>query len=168
MAGRKTFFSFHYQRDIWKVNIVRNAGVVDFRAARGWRDGSLWEECKRKNDRAIKQLINDGLHGTSVTAVLIGEETAERKYVNYEIEQSLDRGNGLLGVHIHNIRDKQSKVCNRGDVPELLLDNDIPIYDWNRHAFGNWVERAAIRAGKPCSRHQTRDCIMCRIRLALT
>jgi hypothetical protein len=162
MAGRKTFFSFHYQRDIWKVNVVRNVGVIDFRAAAGWRDGSLWEASRRKSDRAIKKLIDQGLHGTSVTVVLIGHETAERAYVNYEIEESLFRGNGLLGVHIHDIADNRGDVHYRGEVPELLLDYDIPIYDWDRYQFGRWVEKAAVFAGKPCSKHQTRSCFLCK------
>jgi hypothetical protein len=49
--------------------------------------------------------IDDQLQSTSVTVVLIGQETASRKYVNYEIEQSHSRGNGLLGVRIHNMKD---------------------------------------------------------------
>ena len=76
---RRVFFSFHYQRDIWRVNQVRNAGIVDAQAAAGWSDASLWEEAKKKGDAAIKKLINDGLVGTSVTVVLIGSQTSERK-----------------------------------------------------------------------------------------
>ncbi len=38
---RKVFFSFHYQRDIWRVNQIRNAGVIDASAAAGWADEDL-------------------------------------------------------------------------------------------------------------------------------
>ena len=27
MPGRSTFFSFHYERDVWRASIVRNSGV---------------------------------------------------------------------------------------------------------------------------------------------
>ena len=57
MAGRRTFFSFHYERDVWRASIVRKAGVVDARAAAGWTDASVREEAKKKGDDAIKRLI---------------------------------------------------------------------------------------------------------------
>src|SRR5579871_2477816 len=101
--ARRVFFSFHYQHDIWKVNIVRNSHIVEGCAAAGFHDASLWEETKKKGDAAIKRLIDRGLENTSVTCVLIGAFTAQRQYVDYEIEQSVKCGNGLLGVHINNI-----------------------------------------------------------------
>lgn len=101
MAGRRTFFSFHYQRDIWRACIIRNTGVVDAQAAAGWADASIWEEAKKKGDAAIKKLINQGLANTTVTVVLIGTQTKNRTYVSYEIEKSIERGNSLLGIYIH-------------------------------------------------------------------
>src|SRR5881397_2946215 len=92
--ARKVFFSFHYERDIWRTNVVRNSGIVEGTAAAGFHDASLWEEAKKKGDAEVKKLIDKGLVGTSVTVVLIGAETANRKFVDYEIEQSIARGNG--------------------------------------------------------------------------
>src|SRR3954462_13232725 len=103
--ARKVFFSFHYERDLWRVNVVRNSGMVEGLSAAGFNDRSLWEETKRRGDDAIKRLIDSGLNGTSVTVVLIGAETASRKYVSYEIENSVARGSGLVGIRIHNIKD---------------------------------------------------------------
>src|SRR5713226_653420 len=96
--ARKVFFSFHYQRDIWRVNQIRNSHVVEGCAAAGFQDASLWEDAKRKGDQAVCALIDRGLEGTSVTTVLIGSETASRRYVDYEIRKSIECGNGLLGV----------------------------------------------------------------------
>src|SRR5882672_10864622 len=96
--ARKVFFSFHYQRDLWRVNVVRNSGVIEGISAAGFHDESLWEDAKKKGEAAVKKLINNGLEGTTVTVVLIGAETAGRKYVSYEIEKSVARGNGILGV----------------------------------------------------------------------
>jgi hypothetical protein len=75
MAGRRTFFSFHYERDVWRASIIRNTGIVDAQAAAGWSDASIWEEAKRKGDDAIRSLIKSGLANTSVTVVLIGAQT---------------------------------------------------------------------------------------------
>ncbi len=89
MPGRRVFFSFHYEQDVWRATNVRNSGKVDAAAAAGWNDASLWEEAKRKGRAEIERLIDDGLRGTSVTAVLIGAETANRPWVKYEIEKSI-------------------------------------------------------------------------------
>jgi hypothetical protein len=140
--ARKVFFSFHYQRDIWRACNVRNSGIVEGQAAAGFSDASIWEEAKKKGDSTIKKMIDDALVGTSVTAVLIGAETAYRKYVNYEIEKSVERGNGILGIRIHNIKDQNEKTDPPGNVPMMLLDGGYSIYTWDRDKFGDWVEDA--------------------------
>ncbi|MGJ7523366.1 TIR domain-containing protein [Variovorax sp. LT1P1] len=40
--------------------------------------------------------IDNQLNGTSVTVVLVGANTHKSKWVKYEIDQSIARGNGLL------------------------------------------------------------------------
>ena len=148
--ARRVFFSFHYERDVWRVSVVRNAWrTKPDRESAGYFDAGIWEEAKKKGDAAIKKLIDDQLVGTSVTAVLIGTETASRTYVQYEIDQSLKRGNGLLGIRIHNIKDKDGKTEPSGANP---LPTGYPIYDWvsdNGYVnLGDWVERAAKKAGR--------------------
>ncbi len=163
MPGRRVFFSFHYKEDVWRASNARNAGQFDARAAAGWTDASLWEETKRKGPAAVRRLIDEGLDGTSVTAVLIGAHTAQRDWVTYEIEQSIIRGNGLLGVRIHNLKDQYGKTSTRGAVPKALAD--YRVYAWDALRFGKWVELAAIDAGKPCLRHQTKKCWRCKFLL---
>jgi len=97
MTGRRVFFSFHYEEDVWRASNARNAGQFDARAAAGWTDASLWEKAKQYGPAEIPRLIDTGLDGTSVTAVLIGAHTAQRDWVTYEIEQSIKRGNGVNG-----------------------------------------------------------------------
>ena len=80
---RRIFFSFHYQRDLWRVNQIRNSGQpwLNKEESYGFWDSSLWESVKRRGVAAIKSLIDEGLHNTGVTVVLIGAETYQRKYV---------------------------------------------------------------------------------------
>lgn len=147
--ARRVFFSFHYERDIWRANVVRNSWITQDRAAAGFFDASLWEEAKRKGDAAIKRMIDNGLLRTSVTAVLIGAETADRGYVRYEIQQSIARGNGLLGVRIHTIGDRMGFADSWGSNP---LPPGAAVFDWksdNGYSnFGIWVEQAARAVGK--------------------
>jgi hypothetical protein len=142
--ARRTFFSFHYQRDIWRANVVRKSGVVIGQAAAGFQDASLWEEAKKKGDAAIKKMIDDALKGTTVTVVLIGAKTAGRKYINYEIEKSIERGNGIIGVHIHNIKNQKGETDVKGDVPFKLKNGGYKVYTWtnNSEKFAKWIEDA--------------------------
>lgn len=161
---RRVFFSFHYELDHWRANPVRNSWVTqDNREAAGFIDAAEWEEVKRNGDAAIKRWINKQLKNTSVTVVLIGSETADRKWVNYEIEQSYERGNGLVGIYIHNIENRLGRTSRKGENP---LDNwhveengrrkyfsDIfNTYYWKHNNgyqnLGNWVEEAAQIAGR--------------------
>jgi hypothetical protein len=148
--ARRVFFSFHYERDVWRASVVRNSWVTKpDRESAGFFDAGMWEEAKKKGDAAIKKLIDDALVGTTVTAVLIGAETSTRTYVKYEIDQSVARGNGLLGIRIHNIRDKDGKADTWGANP---LPSGYSVYDWvNDNGYdnlGTWVEMAARKAGK--------------------
>src|SRR6185295_11928641 len=104
--ARKVFFSFHYGRDLWRVNVVRNSGAIEGFAAAGFHSPSLWDATRRDGDDALQRLINKGLEGTSVTVVLIGAETASRAWISYEIEQSIARKNGILGIRINSVKDK--------------------------------------------------------------
>ena len=147
--ARRVFFSFHYQNDIFRVNVVRKSGVVLGNSAAGFQDASLWEKTKKQGSAAVKKLIDRGLEGTTVTCVLIGQKTANRRYVTYEIEQSVKRGNGLLGIHINGIKDiKGESNFWRGDVPAALEKHNAPIYDWDQNSFGEWVEKAYQRANE--------------------
>jgi len=158
--ARRVFISFHYSRDISRVNIVRNHGVTKggYTEAGFW-DHSLWEETKRRGDEAIKRLINQGLQGTSVTVVLIGRYTAGRKWVDYEIEKSGEKGNGFLGVWINRLGNLDGYTDDRGrnpldgwDLGPKKLSSIYPTYDWvldeGYENFGDWVEEAAVIAGR--------------------
>jgi hypothetical protein len=140
--ARRVFFSFHYQRDIWRVNIVRNSNMIDGAAAAGWHDASLWEEAKKKGDAAVKKLIDDGLRNTSATVVCIGAQTASRKYITYEIEKSIERGNKLLGVRIHHLKDRLGNADMPGLVPSALTKAGAPIITFGTaDALGREVEK---------------------------
>jgi hypothetical protein len=141
--AHRTFFSFHYEQDVWRASVVRNSAQVKSGVDPEFIDASLWEEAKSKGEVAIKKLIDDALVGTSVTAVLIGSDTSSRRWVQYEIDQSLDRGNGLLGIYIHKIKDRDGNTASKGSNP---LPSAYPTYDWvgedGYSNLGTWVDDA--------------------------
>jgi hypothetical protein len=158
-VARRTFFCFHYQNDIFRANVVRNHWVTQRDSNKKYNtrlfwDGSLWEEVKRNGDEAIKAAIDEGLKNTSVTVVLIGEQTYARKYVKYELERSYEDGKGLLGVYIGRIDDIHGNAGINGPNPfdYVWFPNIYRTYYWysdkGYENFSDWVEQAAIDAGR--------------------
>src|SRR5437667_9281658 len=115
--ARRTFFSFHFERDGWRAGQVRNCWVTRDREDAGFWDAAAWESVKKKGNAAVEGWIDDQLKGTSVTVVLIGAETSGREYVGYEIKKSHEKGNGVLGICIHNMKDVNSRTDAKGANP---------------------------------------------------
>lgn len=161
MQTRKVFFSFHYEADAWKASIVRNSNVTKSDND-GYIDKAQWESIKKEGDRSIERWIQSQLIGTSVTVVLIGAETAYRRWVKYEIVESCKKGNALLGIYIHNLKDKLwglqgKKGSNPLDDFQFTLNGNptklsakYQTYDWftndGYHNFSRWIEEAAERS----------------------
>ena len=55
MAKRQVFFSFHFDKDVWRAGQVKNMGVVDNSST--WSSND-WEEVKEKSDTKIKEWID--------------------------------------------------------------------------------------------------------------
>lgn len=161
--ARKAFFSFHYERDVWRAGQVRNSWVTKDRESAGFWDAAAWQEVQRKGEDAIQKWIDKELNGTSVTVVLIGAETAGRKYVGYEIKESHNKGSGIIGIYIHNIKDSNGRTDTKGNNPldnwhvekdgkKILLSEMYPTYDWVNDGgyknLGEWIEAAAKKAGR--------------------
>jgi antiphage defense system Thoeris ThsB-like protein len=146
--ARQVFFSFDYQRDMWRAAIVRNVGVIEGYSAVGFHDTDIWEKVQKQGDSAVKSLIDDTLGETSVTVVLIGAETAKRSYITYEIERSIAQGNGIVGIRINNIKDQGGRTDALGAIPEALTKIGAPVYDYEYGKIGIWVE-AVYRKAHP-------------------
>ncbi|MBK8265096.1 MAG: TIR domain-containing protein [Nannocystis sp.] len=129
---QKTFFSFHYDNDIWRVNQIRNSWVTYGSPEKaGFFDHSLWETAKIRGDAAIRRIIDDALEDSEVTVVLIGEETWQSRWVQYEIKKSIERNNGLIGVYIDGLRDRSGQPSHRGFSPfdDFVIESGHPITD---------------------------------------
>ncbi|MES9948588.1 MAG: TIR domain-containing protein [Candidatus Thiodiazotropha sp.] len=145
--ARRVFFSFKY-KDVSRAMVVRNSWVAQGKDAAGFVDAADFEKIKKQGDQAIKNWINNQLKGTSVTVVLVGQQTCSSRWVKYEIQRSIEIGNGLLGIDISKIKDLQGNLSERcGEIP-----NGYPFYLWNKNDgyknMGQWIEEAARKAGR--------------------
>jgi len=146
--ARRVFFSFKY-KDVSRAMVVRNSWVTQGREAAGFVDAAEFEKIKRQGgDPAIKRWIDNQLDGTSVTVVLVGQYTCNSRWVKYEIQKSIEIGNGLLGIDISKIKDLQRGTTERcGKIPK-----GYPFYLWFKNEgynnMGDWIEKAAKAAGR--------------------
>ena len=99
-----------------------------------------------------------------MTVVLIGSDTLNRPFVHYEICQSLQKNNGVIGVYIHNIKDMQTlKTSSKGIAHTVIghYSDGRPayfdevcdgIYDYSAqdgyNNLGKWIEDAATKHGR--------------------
>jgi hypothetical protein len=162
--ARRVFFSFHFERDAWRAGQVRNSWVTKKDAEdAGFVDAAEWEKVKKKGTKAITDWIDSQLKGTSVTVVLIGNETSEREYIDYEIKQSHINNKGMLGIYIHQLKNTDGKTDSKGTNPfskfyieengkKKYLNEIYTTYDWvNDNGYqnlGSWIETAAKNAGR--------------------
>lgn len=57
------------------------------------------------------------MKGHLCTVVLVGENTANRKWINHEITKSWNEGMGVVGIHIHGLKNYDSYIANKGKNP---------------------------------------------------
>jgi len=155
--ARRAFYSFHYKPDNWRASQVRNMGVIDGNKPASDND---WETVTKGGEAAIQKWIDEQLDGKSVAIVLIGSNTAGRKWITYEIKKAWGENKGLLGVHIHNIKDNDGKQTTKGSNPfsgitvdgknlgSIVETYDPPfttstdVYDYIKTHLADWIETA--------------------------
>jgi hypothetical protein len=116
--AKRVYFAFHYQDVIdFRANVVRNHNFAQGVESAGYYDHSIWETAKSTSPLALKKLINEELQGTSVTVILVGSDTWARRWVRYEIFESIRRGNRVLGIHINSVKGKDGMTKALGPSP---------------------------------------------------
>ena len=157
--ARQVFYSFHYNPDNSRAAQVRNIGTIEGNKPAKDND---WETITKGGDAEIKKWIADQIRGRSCTVVLVGSKTAGRKWINYEIDKSWADGMGVVGIHIHGLKDLDGEVSTKGKNPFASisygntgkqLDSIVKCYDptgstskeryaWIEEYLSNAIEEA--------------------------
>lgn len=120
MAKRQVFYSFHYGNDVRRAAQIRSIGVIEGNTPVSEND---WEKLQNGGNEAIKKWIDDNMNNRTCLIVLVGSDTANRPWVKYEIEHAWEKGMGIFGIYIHNIKDPllckegKSGTCIQGKNP---------------------------------------------------
>ena len=153
----KVFPSFHHEDQAYKNRFVQmmEHDFVDKSVEDGDIDDNLRTE-------TIRQKIRDEfIRDASVTIVLIGPGTWQRKHVDWEIGSSLRKTQrnsrcGLLGILLPNHPDYNKDIHTPGLIPPRLHDNlagpnsYASIHRWtnNPKKIREWIHSAYQRKGK--------------------
>jgi hypothetical protein len=153
MAKRQIFYSFHFDNDVMRVQQIRNMGALEENEP---VSVNQWEEVKKGGDSAIEQWIADNMRYRTCVVVLVGAQTANRKWVKYEIRKAWQEGKGIVGIHIHNLKCPRNGCCNKGTNPfeqftigDKKMSAIVKCYDPGSDAYSkiydnieDWVEEA--------------------------
>jgi hypothetical protein len=127
---RYVFHSFHYENDCTRTQQVRHMGFIEGNRVVNHNE---WESLKRAGTAAVSKWIDDEMKGKSCVVVLIGSATATRPWVIHEIQRAWSLKKGVLGIHIHNLKDLQGRQSTKGANPFLYAfsqgGDQIPIHD---------------------------------------
>ena len=114
MAKHSCFYSFHYIRDNWRAATVRSIGTVEGNKP---ATDNNWETVTKGGEVAIKRWITTQMKGKSCVVVLVGTNTAGRKWINHEIVKGWDDGKGVVGIYVHGLKNKDGLISRKGKNP---------------------------------------------------
>jgi len=152
--AKKVFYSFHFDNDVMRVQLVRNIGVIEDNKPVSVNE---WEQVRRGGPAAIEKWIEENMKYKDCVVVLVGEDTANRPWVQHEIKKAWNDGRGLFGIHIHNLKCPRNGYGRQGTNPfsqftvgGTNLSSIVRCYNPNSSdAYGdiknnleNWVDEA--------------------------
>lgn len=139
--AKSVFYSFHYDRDVHRVQLVRNINALE---GQPLLNSQKWEEVRRKGDQAIKDWIHAQMAYKMAVIVLIGQQTAGREWVNYEINKAWADKRPLLGVRIHGL--SSMGTVDRPGASPFNSAFGIPVFDPTvKDAWGNIDSKATYK-----------------------
>lgn len=160
--AKSVFYSFHYDNDAWRVQQIINMGAVE---GQPLLNSQEWEAVKAKGKAAIEKWIDEQMAYKKAVIVLIGSETADRPWVDYEIRKAWNAKKPIIGVRIHGLADSSGNTDSAGPNPfaKVPLKDGTKISDYVKvisprgstskevHAdikanLSSWVDQAYARS----------------------
>ena len=153
----KVFISFHEKDIKYKKNFVRMMGKRMIDKSVDTRD---IDDTGLKTATVRQKIRDEYIRDATVTIVLIGPRTWQRKHVDWEIGSSIRKTKknprcGLVGIVLPNHADYGKRELNPHLIPPRLADNwldDDPyaeVYDWPKPwtpaKIAEWIHRAYVR-----------------------
>jgi len=127
------FISFASE-DLDDVNMLRGQAKNE-NSEIEFNDWSLKKPFDSEDAEYIKRGIRERIRQCSVTVVYVSGKTAGSRWVNWEIQEAVAMGKGVVAMH-------------KGDKPPALLpkgvsDNKVPVVPWNQKELAKAIKKEA-------------------------
>lgn len=115
---RRVFLSYHHCGDQWYYDAFSRTFHNEYELI---SDVSLERRIDNDNvDYVLRRIRENYITESSCTVVLVGAATWGRKYVDWEIEATLEKGHGRIGVRLPTV---YPLANGRYPVPDRLFDS---------------------------------------------
>lgn len=132
-SKRNVFISFAVE-DKTDVDLLRGQAKNELSDLE-FNDWSLREPFNSKRADYIKQGISERIKRSSVTIVYISEHTVSSKWVNWEVNESIRLGKGVIAVY--------KGASPPSVIPQSIQSNNIKVIPWTHKGILSAIEDAA-------------------------
>lgn len=121
-GGKRNVFISFATEDMDEVNLLRGQAKNE-KSDIEFNDHSVREPYNSERAEYIKHKISERIERTSTTVVYLSKNTAQSRWVRWEVEKSLKLGKRVIAVH--------SGERFAGEKP-TWLDKNIKVVPWSR------------------------------------
>jgi hypothetical protein len=133
---RHLFISHHHQDDaeVTKLTNLLVSRRYDIRnsSVRMKPENQRRVEEGRVSDRVIERILRMKISWASTVVVLIGNDTHERRWVNWEINKANEQGKRIVGVFVRG--------GTEANIPPSLEKYGSAIVNWNTDSILNAID----------------------------
>lgn len=131
-TGKCNVFISFLSEDLDEVNLLRGQAKNE-NSDIEFNDWSLREPFDSKKADYIKRGIRERIRQCSVIVVYVSDKTADSKWVDWEIRESIAIGKGVVAMH-------------KGDnppirLPKAVTDNKVPVVPWNQEELSKAIKK---------------------------
>lgn len=121
--GKRNVFISFATEDMDEVNLLRAQAKND-NSDIEFNDHSVREPYDSVQAEYIKRKISERINRASITVVYISNDTAQSKWVKWEVEKSLELGKKVVAIH--------SGQRFNGEMPKWVSDHGIKTIPWSK------------------------------------
>lgn len=137
MKSKNVFISHRGKDDEHIANLKNLLEKKGFQLKNSSIDSTKPNEATNKE--YIKSILRPRIEWAGTLICLIGKDTANSEYVNWEIEKAAKEGKNIVGVYLHGEKGEELKL------PEALETHSDSIVGWNTDKIIEAIEGKRIR-----------------------
>jgi hypothetical protein len=135
-TGKRNVFISFASEDLNEVNMLRGQAKSEV-AEIEFNDWSVKKPFDSKDAEYIRRGIRERIRQCSVTVAYLSDKTADSRWVDWEIKESMALGKGVVGMY------KGEKPPSR--LPKVVTDKKILVVPWNQEELARAIKKQSGR-----------------------